>query len=386
MNLPDYQGGSIVNLMASIIRGRGGDSSYPPLRLLPAEEIASITNVVLLVVDGLGFKYLTERLPRGTLGRNLRGSITSVFPSTTAAAITSFLTGDAPQQHAVTGWHTYLRELGCVMTVLPGHPRYGGVSYRKANLDPEKLFGHVPLSSRIRTRSTIVSPAHIAHSDFNSAHRGNAELRGFETLPEMFRQAVRAIRASREPKYLYLYWPRLDSIGHEKGMKSEAALTHLREIELALTDFLVAIGRTDTVLLVTADHGQIDTVESDRIDLADHPELARCLALPLCGEPRAAFCYVRPSRVEQFECYWREVLAEQADLVPSQELVTRGLFGVGDPHPRLDERIGDYTLLMRKNRVIREWLPNEKRYSQIGVHGGLSTTELQVPLCVLHSA
>jgi hypothetical protein len=385
MIVPDYQGGSIVNLMASIIRGRGGESSYPSLRLLPSDEVAGFTNVVLLVVDGLGFEYLTRRLPRGTLGRSLRGPITSVFPPTTAAAITSFLTGDAPQQHALTGWHTYLRELGCVMTVLPGHPRYGGVSYRKASLDPTKLFGHTPLSARIRTRSIFVSPAYIAHSDFNLAHLGTSELRTFQTLPEMFRQAVRIIRASREPKYLYLYWPKLDSIGHEKGIESETALAHLWEIELALTDFLVATGRTDTLVLVTADHGQIDTLESDRIDLADHPELARCLALPLCGEPRAAFCYVRPGRVEQFERYCREVFADQVDLTPSRELVARGLFGLGDPHPRLEERIGDYTLLMRANRVLREWLPSERRYAQVGVHGGLSSTELKVPLCVFRS-
>lgn len=382
---PDYQGGSIVNLMASIIRGRGGESDYPSLRLLPPDEVADHTNVVLLVVDGLGFEYLTQRLHAGTLGRSLRGAITSVFPPTTATAITSFLTGDAPQQHGLTGWHTYLRELGCVMTVLPGNPRYGGVGYRQAKLDPVKLFGHLPLSERIRTRSIVVSPTHIAHSDFHLAHLGRSELRTFETLPEMFRQAVQAVRSDSRPKYLHLYWPKLDSIGHEKGMGSETALAHLREIELALTDFLVGLARTDTLLLVTADHGQIDTVEADWIGLADHPELSRCLALPLCGEPRAAFCYVRPGRVEQFERYCREVLGDKLDLVPSEDLVARGLFGLGDPHPRLEERIGDYTLLMRDNNVIREWLPGEKHYTQIGVHGGLSATELKVPLCVFHA-
>jgi len=382
---PDYQGGSIVNLMASVIRGRGGDSHYPSLRLLPPDEIARHTNVVLLVVDGLGFEYLTRQLPRGALGRSLRGGITSVFPPTTAAAITSFLTGDAPQQHALTGWHTYLRELGCVMTILPGNPRYGGVGYRKAGLDPVKLFGHVPLSERIQTRSIVVSPAHIAHSDFNLTHLGNAELRTFQTLPEMFRQAVRAIRSDTGPKYLYLYWPKLDSIGHAEGMGSQAALAHLRAIELALTDFLVGAAHTDTLLLVTADHGQIDTAESDRIDLANHPELARCLALPLCGEPRAAFCYVRPGRVQQFERYCRDLLSDKLDLVRSQELIDQGMFGPGDPDPRLEERIGDYTLLMRDNNIVREWLPSEKHYMQIGVHGGLSTTELKVPLCVFHA-
>lgn len=385
MITPDYQGGSIVNLMSSIIRARGGGSDYAPLRLLPPEDFADATNVVLLVVDGLGARWLGQRSPDGLLRRHLLGPITSVFPPTTASAITSFLTGDAPQQHALTGWYTYLRELGCVMTVLPGSPRYGGIGYRKAGIDPARLFGHRPISERIATRSVFVSPAHIAHSDFNLAHLGRADLQTFENLGEMFRRTARTIRRSREAKYLYLYWPRLDAIGHEKGMESASALSHLLEIERALDVFLRNITGTDTLVLVTADHGQVDTRPEECIDVADHPDLAQCLALPLCGEPRAAFCYVRPRRVDMFEGYCREVLGGALDLWPSESLVEQGLFGLGEPHPRLVERIGDYVILMRGNRVIRDWLPFEKTFQHAGVHGGLTAAELEVPLCVLHA-
>ena len=61
----------------------------------------------------------------------------------------------------------------------------------------------------------------------------------------------------------------------------------------------------------------------------------------------------------------------------------QGLFGHGAPDPRLEERTGDFTLLMRGAWVIRDRLPSEKAYTQIGVHGGLSATELQVPLCLI---
>ena len=104
--------------------------------------------------------------------------------------------------------------------------------------------------------------------------------------------------------------------------------------------------------------------------------------LPLCGEPRTAFCYVRPALVEEFERYCLEVLGGKLDLIRSRELVEKGLFGLGEPHPRLDERIGDYTLLIRGNGVIRDWVPPEKLHLQLGVHGGLSPAELLVPLCV----
>lgn len=381
--MPDYGGGSIVNLMASLIRGRGGEAACPNLYLLPPEDIQGYTNVLLLVIDGLGANWLAERSPTGILSRHQIGTITSVFPTTTAAAITTFLTGDAPQQHGITGWFTYFRELGCVMSVLPGHPRYGGVGYRQAGVDLAALLGHGCLASRIRTRAFFLTPASITHSDFNLAHLGPAQARPFKDLRDMFRQAAHILRADTGPKYLYLYWPGLDSRGHEAGMASPLVARHLGAIEQALTDFMVNSAGTDTLVLVTADHGLIDTRPEDRIDLASHPELAACLSLPLCGEPRAALCYLRPRRVQDFEDYCQQVLSGHALLRPSHELVRLGLFGQGESHPRLEERVGDYTLLLTGRSVIRDRLPSEKDLVQIGVHGGLSKTELCVPLCRL---
>lgn len=385
MQTPDYQGGSIVNLMASIMAARGGRSAYPTLRLLPAEEIAGATNLILLVIDGLGADYLARHSPTGLLSRHRRGAITSVFPSTTAAAIPSFLTGEAPQQHGLTGWFTWLRELGCIMTVLPGHPRYGGAGYRQAGIDPAKLYGLVPVFERIQTPSFVVAPGYIAGSDFNLALARGARIVPFEDLAGMFRATAATLRREPGRKYLYLYWPRLDTLGHQQGIEAPATVRHLQEIELALTDFLIQTAGTDTLVLVTADHGQIDTAPADRLDLADHPVLTRALALPPCGEPRAAFCYLRPGHLDAFTDYCRTQLAEHLEVVPSQDLLAQGLFGLGEPNPRLAERIGDLTLLMRGNSVIHEYLPCETPHVQIGAHGGLSRTEMLVPLCLLRA-
>lgn len=393
MARPDYQGGSIVNLMGSLVAARGGRPPYPPLELLAHHDLARARNILLLVIDGLGADWLARRSPDGILSRARLGAITSVFPATTAATIASYLTALAPLQHGLTGWFTYLRELGCVMTVLPGTPRYGGVAYRRAGIDPARLFGNTPVFERIRTAGVCLSPAFIAHSDFNLAHAGAAEIIPFEGLRDLFRRASSVLRrrgrwfGSRRPetRYIYAYWPGLDSIGHARGMESQAAATHLAEIEQALEDFIAAASGTDTILLVSADHGQLDTGAEDVIDLADHPQLSDCLLLPLCGEPRAAFCYVRSGRAHQFEDYCRGELGDRVELSPSRQLVEAGLFGTGEPHPRFMERIGDYCLLPRGSHVIRDCLPHEQPHAQIGVHGGLSQAELMVPLCLFHA-
>ena len=278
-----------------------------------------------------------------------------------------------------------------LLAVLPGRPRYVGVSYRAAGLDPRTLFGDRSIFDRIGTRGIAVSPRFIAYSDFNRAHLGRGEVRAFESLPEMFQQTLRALRPRRrwgrsspapERCYLYLYWPELDRIGHEHGMESAAALAHLAEIEQALEVFLSAAAGTDTVLLVCADHGQIDTRPEDVIDLALHPELVECLTLPLCGEPRAAWAYVRADGARRFEDYCHRELGDVVELRPSRQVIESGLLGPGPAHPRIRDRVGDYCLLPRARHVLRQPLPFEEPHVHVGVHGGLSESELQVPLCL----
>jgi len=379
---PDYQGGGILNLVATLIQARGGAAEHPPLMLLPPLEIVEVANLVLIVIDGLGDQWLARRSPDGLLSRHRLGALTSVFPSTTAAAITTYLTGDAPLRHGLTGWHTWMGELGCVMTVLPGTPRFGGVPYRAAGVDTARLFGARSLFGRIATRSWVVTPQRIARSDFNLAHSGSARVVSYEGLRDLVRNTARAVRRHREPKYVYVYWPELDSIGHRLGIESQAAADHLGVLEAALGEILDRVSGTDTLVLVCADHGQVDAGAGDLIDLADHAGLGACLALPLCGEGRAAFAYLRSGRETAFLDYCAGPLAGLVEVHPSSQLRDSVYFGQGPTHPRFDERIGDYCLLPTGNRVIRQWLPFETRYQLIGQHGGLTEQEMLVPLCL----
>ena len=111
---PDYAGGSLVNLIASIVAARGGHALHAPLKNLRHEALRDARNLVLLMIDGLGDNYLMRRGAGGALARRRRASMTSVFPSTTASAITTSYTGRTPLEHGLTGWFTYFGEAGCV--------------------------------------------------------------------------------------------------------------------------------------------------------------------------------------------------------------------------------------------------------------------------------
>jgi hypothetical protein len=380
--MPDYRGGSIVNLMASIVQALGAEEKqYPPLRALSPGCLTS-RNIVLLVIDGLGHDNLIAHCPDGVLARNTKERITSVFPASTAAAITTFLTGTAPQQHGVTGWLTYFRELGAVLAVLPYRPRHGG----SAPAFPARtLLDHVPVFDRLEARSHVVAPNRIVHSEFNTAHNGSARLHAFASLGEMFKTIAHIVHAQGERNYIYAYWPELDRLAHQHGIASHEAVAHLAEIDAAFGDFLARIGGTSTAVIVTADHGFIDARPDQAIELDAHPQFARTLLLPLCGESRAAYCYVHAKQRAQFVDYVGAHLEEYADLKDSEHLLEAGYFGLGPPHARLHERVGDYTLIMKDRAVIKDWLPGESRYVHIGVHGGMSAEEMYVPLIVVEA-
>ena len=179
------------------------------------------------------------------------------------------------------------------------------------------------------------------------------------------------------------YWPELDGLAHAYGTRSPEVVSHFREIDKFCQKTLAPLADRGVKSIITADHGLIDTSKEHTIHLKDHPELARTLTLPLCGEPRCAFCYVRSDRQEQFERYVTEQLEYACELLPSSELIEKGFFGKGTPSPRLEERVGEYTLLMKGNYTITDRLMNEKAFHHKGVHGGLSEQELYVPLITL---
>ena len=383
--IPDYRGGSIVNLMSSLVIALGGEPSfYPPLRCLDPLALEESRNLALIVIDGLGYHHLTTKARHTRFHRYLRGPMTSVFPTTTATAVTTFLTGEAPQQHALTGWHMYLEEIGSVMAVLPFQQRTGAPAPKASPVDPASVFVPRPIFDRIPVPAYTVAPDWIIHSPFNAAYSGKSEKRPYHTLQEFFRVVARTLTEGSKRKYVYAYYPEVDRLAHEHGIESRRVATHLVELDAAFGWFLKQIAGTGTTVIVTADHGVIDTQSDRRIDLARHPALADTLRLPLCGESRAAYCYVRPEKCERFKSYVETHLAGKAVLFESETLIKENYFGLGPPHPRLRGRVGDYTLVMQDNYTIKDWLPGEKKHTHIGVHGGLSEEEIYVPLIVVN--
>jgi hypothetical protein len=375
---PPYNGTNIVNLMSSILAATGGRPHYAEIEGL--ERLANARHIVLLVIDGLGARLLESSASGQVMRRYMHRSISSVFPPTTASAITTYLTGLAPRQHGLTGWFMYFKELGTVVTVLPFVTRLGGIPLRDVGVSAPMLLGHVPIFDRMRIASFSVAPQQIAHSEFNRSHTGAAELKPYASLNELFTTIEHIAQHTKGRSFTYAYWPELDRLCHANGVASQAVGRHLAEIDGRFEELLDRLSGTDTAVLLTADHGFVDISPERIVRVADHPELRDSLRVPLCGEPRAAYCYVSQGRTRGFLDYVESELTECTTCIESAALIEQGYFGPGVNHPQLRDRVGDFALLMHEGYAIQDILPGEKRSELIGMHGGLSAEELHVPL------
>lgn len=375
MILPNYKNGSIVNLTSSILKAFDAGYLYKPLAEL--DGLKDSSNIVLLVIDGLGFDYLSRNGKNSIFEKYLLRSLTSVFPSTTASATLTFLTGVAPQQHAATGWFMYLKELGVVSAILPFVPRYKGRSFPNMGIERRDIIPERTIAEKLKVASYTIYPEKIIDGKVNKKER---TLLGYSSLDGMFLQIKKTLRSGKGRKYIYAYWTEFDGLCHHRGVGSKEALDHFWLLERKIASFVGSLEGTQTALIITADHGLIDTPRSKMFFVNDHPELYETLALPLCGEPRAAYCYVRPAKAKQFERYVKNKLRYCCKLYKSEDLIKKGMFGLFPPNDKLFDRVGDYILIMKDDYFIKDMLLKESLNIFKGNHGGLSREEMLVPL------
>jgi hypothetical protein len=380
--LPDYDGGSIVNLLSSITRSRGGRSPHRELAGLPASSLTDARNVVYVVIDGIGEAQLDAFLSTGQgqafFALHEHQVISTVFPATTAVAVTTFATGASPAEHAILGWYLHLHDLGLVGTILPGTTRTG-VPMTRAEFD---LDAYLQLPSYLESalgRRELLTYAHIVRSRFSQVGTNWQRRSAYQTLRGMERQIVSfAKRAGRG--LAYAYWPEYDSYCHEAGCRHALAEQHLAEIDLMLGRLVQRLRGTNTMLLVLADHGLVDAPPRQRIDLSKVQGFYDCLAVLPSGDTRGVCCFVRPARVKRFLSLVKQQLSAACVCVRGEELIDSGAFGRGRKHPALTNRVGDYVLLAKGSHAFISTVPGSTAAFSVGNHGGMSRAEVLVPL------
>ncbi len=387
VRFPDYTGLSIT-AVPDLARSALGLSTAPGA-LVETVAPEAFDRVLLVIVDGLGF-HRTARFLDGARDSALAriaktGSlrpITTVFPTTTVAALSTYSTGLAPVQHGLIGYRLYLRETSAVTNMIQLSVVGGDdAPAAAAGLNVDALLPCPTVYERLGgegvTTHTLL-PRYIAGSGLSRIlYRGATHIHSVVSLADMLTFARHILERAARRTLVTLYWPELDSVAHTRGPDSDAYKAELQSFDDALRCEL--LGRVDrTLLILSSDHGFVTMEPEDYRPLSSLPGLQERLLLRPVGEPRASYLFFRQGSGAP----WALPAALDDGLVAldARAAVDAGLLGPGVPHAEILSRIGDVLVVSTGKAGLYHPYPDSPFLR--GMHGGLTEDELYVPLFV----
>lgn len=358
---PDYDN-CIANLACSILKHFGVE---PPNKTLPLADKyleKHYKNTVVLLLDGMGKNIIEANLqPDGFFRRNLKGIYSSTFPPTTVAATTSIDSGLYPNQTAWLGWKGYFKEIDKNVVYFLNTDQEGN---KAADYNVAWTYcPYVTVTERIN----------------NTGEKAHYVTPFVEPYPKTFDDLCNVIKGlcnEDGEKYIYAYCEEPDHTMHIKGCFGEDAKKIIRELEKKVE--LLSEELSDTLLIITADHGHID---SKNVSLTEYPDICECLLRLPSIEPRALNIFVKEGMGKQLEEAFERHFKDKFLLIPKAEILRTQLFGRGENHSRIDHMLGDYVAVAVDDMSI--FNTEEQKNHFKGVHAGLTEDEMLIPLIVL---
>ena len=359
--------------------------------------------IIFLLLDGLGYNHFcnhSSEFPffRSLVERGVVYPITTVFPSTTPAAMTTIHTGLTPQEHGLPEMTVYFEELDRIILTLPfkGQDmadmdelvKHGGVW--------QMLYEGPTIYSKLRDKGipsfNFLKGAYET-STYTKTSTYGSKIISSSTGRDFVDKVVASIKEnSRGPAYFFLYWGQIDSMSHAYGPESVEHVSSIAEINdlmMAIFSQLSQQDAQDTLFFLSADHGHSAIRAEDIINLNKYPVIEESFMLSKSGKrilpngsPHDVFLHIDPPKVQQVISFLQQELGEKAEVLSIESALHQGLFGLNTPIQKFLRRIGNVLILPKKGyHVWYEFLP-EKPFEQLGVHGGLSEEEMVVPLAI----
>lgn len=358
---PEY-GNCIANLACSLLRYYGCSAPNPTLAKADALLQKPYKNVVLLLLDGMGMSTLDEHLPAdGFFRRNLQCAYSSTFPPTTVAATTAVMSGLYPNQSAWLGWTGYFDELDRNI-----------VYFMNKDSDTGEKIESMHVANTYVPYVNIRQPMEAAGVQTHWLTSWTSP--ACKTYEGMCSEIERLCDADAR-KFIYAYWEEPDNTMHKKGVSSNETNMLLLQIEQA-TERLAGQLK-DTLLIMTADHGLID---SKTVLLCEDAAIMECLVRSPSMEARAMNLFVKDDHRTQFESLFRKRYGANYQLYRMEEALSLNLLGCGSDHPRLSRMLGNYLAIATGTVNLRM---KDKKF--IGEHGGMTADEMLIPLIALET-
>ena len=370
MLFPNYKN-SAFNVINSFLHYYGVKNNNESLSTL--DEIINerkYKKIVFIVMDGRGNNIVNKYIKDDFLGRKNLGPISSVFPSTTTAAMNTYYSGKSPKEHAWLGWSTYFKECSRTINLFPSTDRY---SHDTVNFNYKDLISYEDIFSQIK-KVNNVELCYIIPKFLNSSY--NVKTNKYKNLKGMIKSIKKELK-SKNNKFVFAYNPEPDHTEHGKGVFVESTEKILKNFNKLMEKNFANL-KDDTLIVISADHGQIDIKET--IYLEDYPNLLDTLYMLPSIEPRAASFFVKKDKTLEFETYFNEIFKDKYVLFTREEALNHNFFGHGELHKKTSDFLGDYLAVATSNTLF-----DYKRsdFTFKGHHAGMSKDEIEIPLIVI---
>ncbi len=396
--IPAYDGRSLPNVTSSIVRASGLElADGPPIAPPLADDLdpfhgrrAEGTTVILLVdaMGWLGFSAWRRSADRDEAERWAPHArpITSIFSTTTTAALVSLSTASPPGRTGVPGYRQYLPGFGVVADLLRMIPL--GVKGMDLLVGPDwspSMVSGVPTVFRRGLPAVALSRDRFEGTGFTRLLYDGAEYVPYSTAVDFAHTLSKLLTRPAPPSVIFAYWDELDTIQHLHGPGDDLIGFELAQFARCLRyvhRHVPTAVRASTRFFLTGDHGQVPARLEDQLRLDREPEILSHLSRPPAGDRRAGFLYVRPGHGDALEKALAQRLPPGARTIPMRAVIDAGLFGPPPFHPELEERVGDLLVLVPAPAGLTYQPPGAAvKYRHLyGAHGGLEPAEIAVPL------
>ncbi|MFN2562660.1 MAG: alkaline phosphatase family protein [Jatrophihabitans sp.] len=349
-------------------------------RLGVVDQLGPARRVVVVLVDGMGYHLLAPMAAHAPLlASALAGATGSLsqlsctFPSTTPTSLVSLATGVAPGEHGILGFTVNVPGTDRVLTHILWRDEPQPATWQPVPTSYERL-------AAAGRRSSAVLPAYFAGSGLTEAAYRGARFRGVGKGQDYVAELLDEVRSG--PGLVYGYTAALDTAAHRYGIASPEWAQAAAGVDAVLGRIVAGLP-SDTVLLVTADHGGLDVPQPGRVDLNADPRLADGIRV-VAGEPRVRYLHVADGAVADVRATWQAVLGDRADVLLRDEAVAAGMFG--PVRPAHLPRIGDVVVICGGDTVVLATGHEPPEIAAlIGFHGSVTPAETAIPLLALRT-
>lgn len=358
--------------------------------------------VILLFIDAFGLRFFNQfkdELPflRRFVASGVVSGISAQFPSTTAAHVTTIHFCQSVAQSGVYEWYYYEPKVGAVIAPLlysiAGIDTPGlllDMGYPQHSLLPSQTI--YQRLSDLGVRSYVVQAGHLTASAYSKQALQGANICPYTSLDDGIAKLLKSVRQEEQASYHFMYIDSIDSVCHRQGPGSVKLENEIRKVFLALEEKLMAglAGVKDCMLLVTADHGQVETVPENTFYVNREIEgICSKLKTNPKGEPilfsgsaRDLFLHVKDECLESLGDELANRLNGRAAVIKVAENMAR-LFGPGPYSAEFLSRLGNLLILPYKNESVFWYEAGKFEMKFKGHHGGLTAEELQSVLLAL---